>query len=159
VLEVSRNLPPTGLRKRVKRSVCPFGGDYLTDVDEGILKEVKIFNEELKIKTKASCEGHLPAGNLSAYILGIISGKQRSLFCKHMQEIGKDCNQDNIKKYLFNETDYRITFTFFNRQIKRYGNSFRIKVKPNKTVKLQKRWDNIRISGFKKAIHIIKQVF
>jgi hypothetical protein len=160
VFDVYRKLPPVRNRKRVSRKVCPFGGDYLVDVDEGILEEVRIFNEELNIPTKASCEGHLPRKMVNAYILGKISRNQRKLLHGHMEDIGKHCKtKDNVSRYVFYEKDYRLTFSLFDKCLKDYGNRFRINVRSNTIVKLQDRWDNIRKTGFENAVNILKQIF
>jgi hypothetical protein len=157
---VYRELPPIGIRRRVNRKICPFGGDYLVDVDEGIREEVRIFNEELNINTNASCEGHLPVKKVNAYVLGKISDDQRTLLHKYMKSIGKHCNKiDNIRKYDFIEKDYKLTFSLFDRCLKGQGNRFRINIRPDRPVKFQNRWDNIRKTGFKKAINILKQIF
>jgi hypothetical protein len=160
VFDVYRKLPPVGIRKRVSRQVCPFGGDYLVDVDEGIMEEVRIFNEELNIPTKASCEGHLSRKEVNAYILGIISGNQRKLLHSHMRDIGKHFRtEDNVVRYFFYENDYWLTFSLFDKCLMDYGKRFRINVRSNKIVKLQDRWDKIRKTGFKNAINILKQIF
>jgi len=160
VYDVFRKLQPIGIRKRVSRKICPFGGDYLTDVDEGIQEEVRIFNEELNVPTNASCEGHLPVQELNAYILGIISSNQRKLIHRHMEGIGKYCNmEDSVKEYVFNEKDYKLIFSFFDRCLKNYGNRFKINIRSKKTVKIQSRWDNMRKIGFKNTIDILKKTF
>ena len=107
VYDVFSKLPPIGIRKRVSRKICPFGGDYLIDVDEGIKEEVRILNEELNITTNASCEGHLPVKEVNAYILGKISDNQGKLLHRHMETIGKYCYlEDGVRKYIFSEKDY-----------------------------------------------------
>ena len=160
MFDVYRMLPPIGMRKRVIRKVCPFGGDYLVDVDDGVMDEVRIFNEELNIPTKASCEGHLSLKEASAYILGKISVNQRKLLHSHMEDIGKNWyTEDNVIRYVFYDRDYRLTFSLFDQCLKDYGNRFKINVRSNKIVKLQDRWDNIRKTGFKNAINILKQIF
>jgi hypothetical protein len=157
---MQRNLPPIGIRKRVSRKICSFGGDYLVDVDEGIKEEVRILNEELNVNTKASCEGHLPVKKVNSYIYGQISGRQRILLFEYMEDLGKKYEiEDNVRNYVFSENEYWLTFSLFDNFLRKHGNRFRINIGSCKPVRLQHKWDIIRRKGFKNAIRILKETF
>jgi hypothetical protein len=159
-IKVYQKLSPIRFRRRVSRKECAFDGDYLEDVDEGVLEEVRIFNEDLNISTLASCEGHLPVKELSAYILCDINDEQRKLFRKHMEEIGKTVEaEDKHRKYVFEERDYRVTFQLFGKYVRGCDDKFRIKIRSKKDKMIQNDWDNLRKSGFKKAIKICTIAF
>jgi len=152
-----RKLPPIEHRKRVSRKDCTTFGDYRKDVDEGILEEVRIFNEELNIPTRASCEGHLP--DASAYILGSISDEIQDLFRKHMIEIRKPQIQKGKwrTEFIFEESDYTITISIDGDFARGYDDGFSVHVKSIHNDLSQNDWDNIRKKGFFQAINIIKK--
>lgn len=153
---MTSNPPHIKHRKRGSIKNCAFLGNYTEDVDEGILEEVRIYNEVLGIPTSASCEGHLP--DLSAYILGNITDEIQERFKNYMKELG--ISPINVTKW---RTEYCIEGEKYNIQIildgdyaRGFDDGFSVHIESSIKDLTQEEWDTIRFLGFQKAINLRK---